>query len=300
MMRRRAFTGAYTGLVLLTVVGLACATAQPDPSGLGTADASAGEEQPGIHRPIQPGDLEAIAERGRVLHDMERSLILGYERGLFRVGDPGTDTVLPVVSVDPGGRSGEVMFVRWMHEDIPDASNLDPAKAQRFLLVSLVLWPDRVLDLEQLTGYVAQGSREHLKVAALLAAARTAREVAPDQTFHMHALLERLPPRSARHVRGMEELQVRTYLFAAPRGGVDMQALVDVPRKKPPEVISTVVEHEANDVGDKLVHSRLSTPGPMTVARVLALGHTSGPVLVETQDGATWTVSAEDGTLSRQ
>jgi hypothetical protein len=284
----------------LLILGAACATSKDAEGDLGTSGASADKHAPGIYTPVSAGDLEGIAERGRLLYDMERSLILGYERGLFKVGDPGTDTVLPLVDVDAGGRSGQVVFVRWMHEDIPDASNLDPAKAQRWLLVSLVLWPDNVLDVEQLTGYVAERSNEFYRIAGLLVAARKASELVPDQMFHMHALLEEARSKDKRPGRGRKKLQLVVYLLSAERGGVDLEMTLEIPKKGPPVILAVKTPHEAGDVGDKMVHTRLQEPGPLTVMRVLQQGHTSGEVLVETEGGTTWNVSTEDGSLRRQ
>jgi hypothetical protein len=287
-------------LVTTLTLAAACATSKDAEGDLGTSGASAGSQTPGIFMPLSAGDLDGIAERGRLLYDMERSLMLGYERGLFKVGDPGTDTVLPLVDVDAGGRSGQVVFVRWKHEDIPDASNLDPAKAQRWLLVSLVLWPDSVLDIEQLTGYVAEGSSELMRIAGLLVAARKASELVPDQMFHMHALLEQAPSKEKRPGRGRKKLQLAVYLLSAERGGVDLEMTLEVPRKGPPVILSVKTPHEAGDVGDKMVQTRLREPGPVTVMRVLQQGHTTGQVLVEAEGGTTWNVSTEDGSLARE
>jgi hypothetical protein len=293
---------ALTAGLLTTVLtlGSACATSKDAEGDLGTSDAAADKHTPGIYMPLSAGDLQATAERGRLLYDMERSLILGYERGLFRVGDPGTDAVMPLVDVDAGGRSGQVVFVRWKDEDVPDASNLDPTKAQRWLLVSLVLWPDNVLDVEQLTGYVAKGGSERMRIAGLLVAARKASELVPDQMFHMHALLEQAPSKDKRPGRGRKKLQLAVYLLSAERGGVDLEMTLELPKKGPPVILAVKTPHEAGDVGDKLVQTRSLEPGPVTVMRVLQQGHTSGQVLVETEGGTTWNVSTEDGSLRRE
>jgi len=289
------------GLLATTLsLAAACATSKDAEGDLGMSGASADSQPPGVYKPLSAGDLDGIAERGRLLYDMERSLVLGYERGLFKVGDPGTDTVLPLVDVDAGGRSGQVVFVRWMHEDIPDASNLDPKKAQRWLLVSLVLWPDNVLDIEQLTGYVAAGSSEFMRIAGLLVAARKASEMVPGQMFHMHALLEQAPSKEKRPGRGRRKLQLAVYLLSAEQGGVDLEMTLELPKKGPPVILSVKTAHEAGDVGDKMVQTRLREPGPVTVMRVLQQGHTTGQVLVETEGGTTWNVSTEDGRLSRE
>lgn len=287
-------------LATVLTLGAACATSKDAEGDLGTSDAATDKHMAGIYMPVAAGDLEGIAERGRLLYDMERSLMLGYERGLFKVGDPGTDTVLPLVDVDAGGRSGQVVFVRWLHEDIPDASNLDPKKAQRWLLVSLVLWPDNVLDIEQLTGYVAERSAEFMRIAGMLVAASKASELVPDQMFHIHALLETAASKDKRPGRGRQKLQLVVYLLSAERGGVDLEMTLEIPKKGPPVILAVKTPHEAGDVGDKMVHTRLREPGPLTVMRVLQQGHTTGEVLVETEGGASWTISTEDGSLRRQ
>lgn len=288
---------ARIGVTLAAVLGAApsCASGE-NAAGLGTAGASA-DAQPGLLVPLQPGDLEAIAARGRILYDMERALMLGYERGLFKVGDPGTDMVLPLVDVDPGGGSGQVVFVRWMDEDVPDAANLDPTKAQRWLLVSLVLWPDKVLDLEQVHDYVVEGGSEHERIVALLACAKRAAKLAPDQMFHIHTLREQTEVDKRTRRR---EYQYRVYLFAADRGGPDLEMTATVSKKHVAEVTAVKTVHEAGDVGDRLIHVRQAEPSPMTVMRAMQLGHTSGLVSVDTEGETTWTVATEDGRVSRE
>ena len=120
---------------------VACAKRKKDDEGLedvGLAGASS-EPPAGMVAPIEPGDLAAVTSRGRWLFDAERSLGVAWTDGLARiVADPSKQAVLPIVDIDPGGRSSQVVFVRWPPADRP-REDLDPDEARRWVLVSLLL-----------------------------------------------------------------------------------------------------------------------------------------------------------------
>ena len=105
---------------LLLVVGVCAAasgcirmaTEEDDLAQVGLRDASS-EPPPGLLRPVAPDDAIAVHDRGRLLHQLEKALRMGYADGMMTVGDPGSDAVLPIVDVDPGGRSAQALFVRW-------------------------------------------------------------------------------------------------------------------------------------------------------------------------------------------
>src|SRR5688500_3754452 len=105
------------------------------------------ENAPGVHRPIARGDLAAIAETGRWLHQARRALELADAALVEQVGKIDDDVVLPLVDIDPGGASGQVVFVRWPSSAL-SLEPLQATKAQRWVMVALTLEPERVIDVE--------------------------------------------------------------------------------------------------------------------------------------------------------
>ena len=103
--------GALGGLAL-SAAGCARMADEGDFEELGLVGASS-EPPPGLQHPVAAEDLVAVHDRGRRIHQLERAMLLAYEQGMNQVGDPGTEAVLPIADVDPGGRSAQVTFVRW-------------------------------------------------------------------------------------------------------------------------------------------------------------------------------------------
>lgn len=253
--------------------------------------ASSSEPPPGVLIPVADGDLPAVSERGRLLQRMERALVLAYEQGVTRVGGvPAEDVVLPLVDVDPGGQSAQVMFVRW-HGKAKAA--LDPAEAERWLLVSILMDPDRVLDVELLAGQIGAGSHFHRRVQTQLAAARTLAKVAPGDLFHLLDLYERADPADAK-----SEVRGHVYAFSADGDAADVEVVVDPPKKKkPPEVRSSRTVHPKGRGSQSPIVVFLPQPAPLTVARAMLMGPDAGQVLVMAAGEAQWTVSAASGEI---
>lgn len=292
-------------LVPLLLAACAHEKAQPkdDLEGLGLVGASS-EPPPGVLLPVSDVDLVAVTERGRLLQKMERALVMAYEQGVTRVGGiPESDVVLPLVDVDPGGKSAQVMFVRWRGDA---KKELDPAVAERWLLVSILLDPDRVLDVELLAGDVDPASHPYRRVHTLLAAARKLAEVAHGDLFHLLDLYEREDPSDA----GSKVLG-HVYALSADGDAADLEVVVGEPAgragkkggTKPPEVRSSRTVHpEGRGVASPIVVT-LAQPAALTVARAMLLGPQAGEVLVlaEGDAGAAvqFTVSAVSGAISR-
>lgn len=281
--------------------------------GLGLVSASS-EPPPGVLMPVSDVDLVAVTERGRLLQKMERALVLAYEQGVARVGGvPATDVVLPLVDVDPGGKSAQVMFVRWHGAATKE---LDPIEAERWILVSILMEPDRVLDVELLAGGIEAGSHFQRRIQTLLAAARTLSESAPGDLFHLLDLYEREDAAdSASQVLG------HVYALSADGDAADLEILVDAPApvrkveskksqqkksRKPLEVRSSRTVHPRGRGAASPIVVELPQPAPITVARAMLLGPQAGDVLVLAQGPSQnpsqpvqkFTVSAASGTIS--
>lgn len=264
-------------------------------AGLGTSNASS-EPPPGFYLPVQTGDLEAIAQRGRLLVAMHQALELGYE-GVARVGSLGDDQVMPLVEVDPGGRSSQVVFLRWPRAAFEDPGALEPDQAQRWLLVSQVLEPEpRVLDVELLSGPVQSGSAEHLRVQAILEGAKVLRARFPEASFDLFAVAEVVPRSNA----GGSKVVMRIYAMAVEGKGPDVELVLDEPkRKRPPELLSLEVVHPPGAIEASPIELELRQPSPVTVARILMREGEAADVPVRTSFGA-WSISASTGRVTRE
>lgn len=260
-------------------------------AGLGTSNASS-EPPAGIRSALSPGDLGAIQERGKLLFDMERALRIAYEDGLSTVGEPKDDVIMPIVDVDPGGKSAQVVFLRWSRDVVGGDGRMSADDAERWLLVSLLLGPDRVLDVELLHGEVVPRSHEHLRAQAIIEAAKQIEDLAPGERFHMLAV----PEESSESSRGVV---TRVYAFSAEGSGPDVELVVEPPKRKrkPPRLLSSRTTHPAGAVErEPVVLEGLSEPAAMTVTRVMLRGAQAEPVAVKTGGGA-WRVMPADGRI---
>ncbi len=224
---------------------------------------------------------------------MQRALELAHRQAFLRLAASESALVVPVVDIDPGGRSGQVFYATWRHEDVPDKGLPDTSKARRYAVVSLVLAPERVLDIEQLAGRVEKDGAEHRRLFILLLASAEASKLAPKELFDFFVVYEQ----TSKDASGAGPMRGRVYAFAAELGGPDMEIVVDGVDGPEPKVVATIVHHELGGVRDHMIRTPLASPGPMTVARVL--GRTShAKVEVMTSSGRFF-VTSSTGYLER-
>lgn len=293
--RRSTILGAV-GLLALAG-GCARMANEGDFEELGLGNASS-EPPPGLLFPVPPEDLVAVHDRGRRLHQLERALVLAYEQGMNQVGDPGTDAVLPLVDVDPGGRSAQVLFVRWRPGTDGQLPPLRADTAERWLMVSLLLSPDQVLDVEILSGKLAKGSHLATRVDTLVAAAGRARELAPGVVFHFFDVYEQVPIDPDKPAKG-DEVLARIYGLSADGRGADVELVVAPPhRRHEAEVRSGIVVHEGGAALADPIVVQTPSPGPITVVRAMQRGTDAGTIPVRSARGE-WTVAAGTGLLQR-
>ncbi len=311
MLLRRRHNGSVGVVIagrLLIAVSLALVLAAPgcrkmmkeegDLEQLGLVNASS-EPPPGILRPVIPGDLVAVHDRGRLLHQLEKTLRLAYTEGMYSVGSPGEGAVvIPLVDVDPGGRSAQVMFLRWRPNEQGVMPPLDSRTAERWLLVSLLLSPDRVLDVELLQGGLPQGSHLITRVESLITAADHLRTTAPKSVFHLLDLYEEVPADPDKPAKGKSVL-AHVYALSADGDDVDVEVLVTPPRKRrAAEVKHSWVVHEVGAVISNPIPIETDSPGPITVARAMMRGLEAGTIEVVSSEGR-WTVVAGTGLVRR-
>lgn len=253
------------------------------------------EPPPGVVRPIVEGDLAGIQKRGAMLFNLQRALRLGYEHGAQSVGTAEGDIILPLVDVDPGGRSAQAMFVRWSRDRVGVDGNLHPKYAKRWLLVSLMLEPERVLDRELLAGDVGEDTVEFHRIAAMLAAAKALQSHASDTSFHLFTVAELAPAKSRRR---SAMIATRVYAMGVADDGPDYEVLVDEAKKsKIPDVLDVAEVHAPGALEGGLIRVQGPQPAPASVARIMSRG-TSGPAEVESASGL-WLVDGRTGLVSR-
>jgi len=279
----------------LALVAACAHNSGPDPEefvGAGFVSASS-EPPPGLFAPVPMGDLAATAERGRMLSAMERALTLAVAE-MQRVGAAPAEIVLPIVDVDPGLRSGQVLFVRGpvgASEEGPRAANLE-----RWLLVSLMLEPERVIDVELLSGGALDpDSALAERVERMLVAARALPQAGP--SFHLFSVQEQVAEEKPAVGK---RVVTRVYALAGDPSGPDYELVVERPRRaKTPEVTASTLVHAAGIFTRDPVMLDLPGPAPATVTRVLRRPAHAGDVLVENTAGLRWSISTRDGRISR-
>ncbi len=277
--------------LVLGFLGPGCAktSTEGELGDLGLGGASS-EPPPGILVPVPATDMNATTLRGQVLAKMERALRLAYEQGLSRIGDDG-DVVLPMVDVDPGGKSAQVMFVKWSG---PAAKTLVATEATRWVLVSLLLDPDKVLDVELIDGKVEAGSHEARRVRSLLASARHLQKAAPGDLFHLMDLYERSDPSDAK-----SKTVARVYAMSADGDGPDLEVVIDEVKKKvEPAVLQDRLVHPRGKGVASPIVTATKVPTPMTVARAMLVQGGAPDVPVQMSDNSNWTISSADGRIT--
>ncbi|MGH1348307.1 MAG: hypothetical protein ACRBN8_42520 [Nannocystales bacterium] len=288
-----------------TIVGLGAALLVPgcasnsnndkdEFAGIGQVGNSS-EPPPGVFRPLVEGDLAGIQTRGAMLFNLQRALRLGFEHGAQSVGTAEGDIILPLVDVDPGGRSAQALFVRWSPDRVGVDGNLHPKYAKRWLLVSLMLEPERVLDRELLAGDVGEDTVEFHRIAAMLAAAKALQSRAPDTSFHLFTVAELAPSKNRRH---SAIIATRVYAMGVAEDGPDYEVLVDEAKKsKIPGVLGVSEVHAPGAITGSQIRVQGPQPAPASVARVMGRG-TSGPAEVESASGL-WLVDGRTGLVTR-
>ncbi len=280
------------------VLGLGGCKEQPDSEFPDLGNTNASSEPPaGLLYPIEAGDTAAIEQRGALLFAMERALRLGYEQGAFAVGVSEGDTILPLVDIDPGGRSGQVVFVRWKKSDKEKDGRLLAEHAERWLLVPLMLDPERVIDRELITGKIVEGSADFHRIRALLAAAEALQQRTPEEVYHLFTVNEVM---ATGEKKKPSKVVTRVYAMSADGDGPDLEVLVDAPkRKRAPEVLAVETIHEAGAAKGSPIRVALPQPGPATVVRAMLEGPDAGDVPVQGNGGVVYAVSARNGRITR-
>ena len=284
-------------LMSALVVGLGLVAGCDDSTNnpeLGIANAfsrSAGQEG----AEVDDTDFEAVANRGRALAYQERMLYLADTKGLRRAGSYNAQALLPVASVDKGFNSGQVTYFRWKQEDVGKNGELEPEKARRWLVVPLLMRPDRVLENEQFDDRLASGTADFARVDSVLLVSKAMETQYPGGTWHMHVFLEEHEEKNRRIP------QRRVYLFGLDDKSPDLEVVLRAaPRsKKRIDIHSTRILQTAEGRKAQPMESALPVPSPATVARIVADESIGLEVDVVGADGSRWTVHGTTGEVTR-
>lgn len=288
--RRRwstAAVGAVVGAATLAVPACLVDNTQTDTrSPLGLDDAATDDIKP-EHQPafVEP-TLEEVQRRGVELHRLERLWGLAHEVGLPRAGAVRAEVLLPLASIDDGGRSGEVVFYRWM--EAPEGEP-DPLEATRWLVVPALFEPDRVLENEQFSDPVEVDSDAHRRLEAFLLAVGASHRQHPQGSWRIYTFRE-FVERGTRRIG-----QTRVYMLGngdAP----DLELVVtDRSRREPAAIVSSDVLQTAGQRDAVTMTLPGSSVHPVAVCRAMAR---DGDVVEVVGDGgARWRVVTADGRI---
>lgn len=265
---------------------------------IGLVDATT-EPAPGVHAPIGRGDLAAISAAGRWMHQARRALELADAAVVERMGNIADDVVVPLVDIDPGGGSGQVVFVRWPNRAL-STEPLRVEDAERWVLVAVTLAPERVLDVELLSGLLEPGSTETRRVEALLVAGAALQRAAPKQAFFT---ADRFVEEIVVTKKGTKVVDVVTLVYALADGadGPDLEIAIGTPqrrRKQPLELLRSITIHPLHALNQENATIAWPDPHPLTVARALERGAEAGPLVVRVQSGS-YRIAPTDGRVER-
>ncbi|TPV94444.1 MAG: hypothetical protein B7733_15195 [Myxococcales bacterium FL481] len=278
--------GWFVWLLMSTCSSVATEDTRP-PLGLdaATSEDLAGGPQVAFVDPT----LEQVRQRGLELCRLERLWALAHNVGLSRApAGPQSGMLVPLVSLDAAGRSGEAVFYRW--PEPVEAGRPDPLQATRWLVVPILFEPERVLDSELFSDRVERGDAAHRKLEAFLVAASTARARVPAGSWRIYASFREYEPDGARRLE-----QTRVYLFGN-ESAPDLEIVVrDAARREPAHAVSVELVHTAAQRQAEPLGVTGASPSPMTVCR--ALSRDSPRVRVVTTSGGRWQIDTGDGRL---
>ncbi len=257
---------------------------------LGYDRASSGLNSGNDGHAIEKGDLVGTAVRGKHLAKLERILALGM-RGIGQVGTSAAATLMPRAEVDGGGQSGQVIWYRWLDSDLGEDKELKAEGARRWLLVPVLLDPDRVLEVEQTPHKVEYKHDEYYKVEAMLLAASQANAKYPSGRWGIHAYRE-IGTRSGKNMA-----TTRVYLLARDPGTPDLEIVVADARKKGEhgEVIAVNEVHAAGGWEGQEIQLQGDEPSPLTVARAAIAGTT---ITARTKAGTVYVIDGKTGEIT--
>lgn len=283
---------------LYSLVGLALAGCV---TGGGPKEATL-SAQPGYASPsgrdFDPLDMddgfnpELSRTRGVEMHWRDRVFRAAMTRGMSRVKNSSLASLLPIARADPGFHSGSVTVYRWRRRDIEEVV-MASETAETWLIIPVLLRPDRVLELEQSDVPIEPKSEEAIEVDAILAATEFALQSFPSGRWRMFAFPE-VNPDGDRDARDL----MRVYMISSDPRVPDVDVLVaDRSRRQPARPLSLRVHHAPAAWDQDVISIEEDYPTPLTVARVLEREVMAREFEVVGANGGRWRIHSETGMI---
>ena len=278
--------GVFRGTLAL-LVGLTLST--------GGCDAKEDESTPPLVHPAEgaphPILLSRAGRHGPSLWWRDHALQLAVDRGLTRVGGNSSGPLLPIADVDDGFHSASVTFYRWLERD---AKKMGPTRnaeyAQRWLVIPILLRPDRILENEQFSDYLTKDSDRAREIDAILVAGEALSADHPGGRWHMH------PYREGTHKAPQRKIRTRVYAMGLTPESPDVELVVaDAKSNAAAFVEAKQVIHEGGAWEATEMKLAVNAPNAMTLARVLSRQLLAQRVTVHGKDGSVWSIDAESG-----
>ncbi|MGB1699633.1 MAG: hypothetical protein ACPHRO_06760 [Nannocystaceae bacterium] len=249
------------------------------------------------HDPMDVDDgssLSLAAARGVDLHWRDRVYRVAMSRGVSRMAKTSVSTLLPVASADPGYHSGQLAIYRWRQRDIEEV-DLAPENGQKWMVVPVLLRPDRVLELEQFDYPVQKNSAEAREIEAVMVATNVARAEYSGGRWRMFAYPEVATNREDR-LRNL----TRVYMLSEDDQAPDLDVLVaDRVRRSPAKSLGLTVHHAPAAWERELIEVNSPQPTTMTVTRLVSREVLAREFEVLGSDGSRWSVHSETGAIER-
>ncbi len=249
------------------------------------------------HDPLDVDDGDNLAlstARGVDLHWRDRVYRVAMSRGVSRMAKTSVSTLLPIATADPGYHSGQLTIYRWRQRDIEEV-DLSPERSHKWIVVPVLLRPDRVLELEQFDVMVEAKSPEAREIEAIILATSAARAEYSGGRWRMFAYPEVADDRED----GIKDM-TRVYMLSQDDQAPDLDVLIaDRARRRPAESLGLTVHHEPSMWTREVMEVRRPQPTTLTVTRLVSRGVFATEFEVLGVDGSRWTVHSETGAVER-
>ena len=266
------------------------ASQPPDDGGAIGYDDASSPDMAAIGPALEDSDLAGVHARGMTLWRMQRGMRLGDKAFAGFVGVTAAKFVA-LASVDPGDKSGQVAFYRWLDEDLEDGA-ATPEEAQKWVVIPLNFDPDSTLDAQEQSGKV--GGEELRTLAALMVVEAAIAKQHPDGRWVAYTFREQGPDKLR---------QTRIYMIGADEASPDIEYTVLDPekRKQDPTITAQELQLEAGGTAKLPLTTPAPAVGPSTIMRAVAIATvTEKAVTIVDGSGNEWTVAPQTGDFARK
>ena len=239
---------------------------------------------------VDPASMTRAKRDGLSLYWREHAMSVAVQKGLARVGRTRDAILMPVAEVDEGYHAASVTFYRWPEAE-PGTTPI-AKEAQRWLVVPLLLSPDRVLENELFSDYLEERSNRAREIDAVVAAGASLLEAHPGGRWHMH------PVREGTDKNPQQLLRTRVYAWAVDDQTPDVEVVVDdAPRNGEAKVLEQRVIHAAGSWTADPLPLSVAAPTALTVARIISRKAMARSFVTISPEGRRFGIDAETGAI---